>query len=374
MKEVAAHVGVSTATVSRVINQNGYVAPALQDKVRRAMEALNYHPSALARGLRRQETQSVGVLVPKLSQPFFSLLGYAIEQALFRQGYRTFLCSAEEDPEKESAYLEMLLRQRVDGVILVPTGRSLSNVERLLRTKLPVVLVDRDLPQLQIDRVLSDNVQGAYQVARHLLGLGHQRIAVVGAEPHSESIARRLTGVRQALGEAGIRPTEERLATSTGEQFQLGFVTAQRLLRQRPPPTAVIALTDMLAVGVLHGAWKAGLQLPEDLSVTGFDDIPLASYVLPELTTVAQPITQMGERAVHRLLQLVQERLVRLAADPELKPECAVLPTRLIVRSSTARLGGGVAPSHTQPESERRAQETGPKTQDAPLSSTLSIF
>jgi LacI family transcriptional regulator len=138
------------------------------------------------------------------------------------------------------------------------------------------------------------------------------------------------------LGEAGIRPTEEHLATSTGEQFQLGFVTAQRLLRQRPPPTAVIALTDMLAVSVLHGAWKAGLQLPEDLSVTGFDDIPLASYVLPELTTVAQPTTQMGERAVHRLLRLVQERLVRLAADPELKPECAVLPTRLIVRSSTA--------------------------------------
>jgi LacI family transcriptional regulator len=350
MKEVAAHVGVSTATVSRVINQNGYVAPALQDKVRRAMEALNYHPSALARGLRRQETQSVGVLVPKLSQPFFSLLGYAIEQALFRQGYRTFLCSAEEDPEKESAYLEMLLRQRVDGTILVPTGRSLANVERLLRTKLPVVLVDRDLPQLQIDRVLSDNVQGAHLVARHLLGLGHQRIAVVGAEPQSESMARRLTGIRQALNEAGIRPTEEHLATGTGEQFELGFVTAQRLLRQRAPPTAVIALTDMLAVGVLHGAWKAGLQLPEDLSVTGFDDIPLASYVLPELTTVAQPITQMGERAVHRLLQLVQERLVGLVEDRELKPECVVLPTRLIVRSSTAPPKDGSAEGLRRPK------------------------
>ena len=215
MKEVAARAGVSIATVSRVINQNGYVAPALQDKVRRTMGALNYQPSALARGLRRQETQSVGVLVPKLSQPFFSVLGYAIEQALFTQGYRAFLCSAEEDPGKESAYLEMLLRQRVDGVILVPTGRSLTNVERLLRTKLPVVLVDRDLAALQVDRVLSDNVSGGYQIARHLLDLGYRRIAVIGAEPHSESIARRLAGVRQALGEAGIKPTEECLATST---------------------------------------------------------------------------------------------------------------------------------------------------------------
>jgi LacI family transcriptional regulator len=336
MKEVADIAGVSIATVSRVINQSRYVAPNLQETVRRTMDALNYQPSALARGLRRQETQSIGVLVPKVSQPFFSLLGYAIEQALFRQGYRTFLCSAEEDLEKESAYLEMLLRQRVDGVILVPTGRSLANIERLLRSGLPVVLVDRDLPALQVDRVLSDNVQGAHQLARHLLDLGHHRIALLGAEPHSESIARRLVGVRQALAEAGIKPTEEHLAADTGQQFELGFVTAQRLLQQRPAPTAVIALTDMLAVGVLHGAWKTGRQLPEELSVTGFDDIPLSSYVWPELTTVAQPVTQMGERAVHCLLRRIQQRTPGLVADPDFKPESVLLPTRLIIRSSTA--------------------------------------
>jgi len=366
MKEVAARAGVSIATVSRVINQNGYVATALQDKVRRTMGALNYQPSALARGLRRQETQSVGVLVPKLSQPFFSLLGHVIEQELFTQGYRAFLCSAEEDPDKESAYLEMLLRQRVDGVILVPTGRSLTNVERLLRTKLPVVLVDRDLPALKVDRVLSDNVSGGYQIARHLLDLGHQRIAVIGAEPHSESIARRLAGVRQALDEAGIKPTEECLALSTGEQFKLGFSITQRLSRQRRRPTAVIALTDMLAVGALHGAWKAGLQLPADLSVTGFDDIPLASYVLPELTTIAQPITQMGERAVHRLLRLVQKHLLHLGEDPELKPECVVLRTCLIVRNSTLApptFGSeGVLPSPKRKNDAKRTQSTKPKT------------
>jgi len=336
MKEVAYRAGVSTATVSRVINQNGYVAPALQEKVRRTMEMLNYQPSALARGLRRQETRCVGVLVPQISQPFFSQLGYAIEHALFNQRYRTFLCSAEEDSDKEAAYIEMLLRQRVDGVILVPTGRSLANVERLLRSNVAVVLVDRDLPDLQIDRVLSDNVQGAYQVAHYLLGLGHQRIAIVGAEPHSESVARRLSGVRQALSEAGIRPTSEHLAAGTGQQFKLGLVTVQRLMRLRNPPTALIALTDMLAVGAIHGAWKAGLRLPADLSVTGFDDIPLASYVLPELTTIAQPTTKMGERTVHRLLQLIAERQVQLVETVELKPECVLLPTRLIVRRSTA--------------------------------------
>lgn len=337
MKEVAARAGVSTATVSRVINQNGYVARAVQDKVRRTMEALNYQPSALARGLRRQETQSIGVLIPKLAQPFFSLLGYAIEQALFRQGYRAFLCSAEEDPEKEAAYLEMLLRQRVDGIILVPTGRSVANVERLLRTGLPIVLVDRDLPALLVDRVLSDNFQGGYGIGRHVLDLGHRRIAVIGAEPHSESMVRRLAGISQALGEAGAEPKEEWLLIGTGEQFGLGLTASQRLLRHRPPPTAIVALTDTLALGVLHGAWKAGLQLPGELSVTGFDDIPLASYVLPELTTVAQPITEMGERTVERLLQLVRARCRpggHDAAAPE--PQRVVLPTRLVVRDSTA--------------------------------------
>ena len=318
MKEVASRAGVSTATVSRVINQNGYVAPALQEKVRRTMEVVNYQPSALARGLRRQETRCVGVLVPKISQPFFSQLAYAIEQALFKKGYRTFLCSAEENPAKEAAYVEMLLRQRAGGVIVVPTGRSLANVERLLRSNVSVVLVDRDLPDLQIDRVLSDNVQGAYQIANHLLSLGHQRIAIVGAEPHSESIARRLSGVRQALSEAGISPTSEHLATDTGEQFEVGLVTVQRLMRRHNPPTALIALTDMLAVGAIHGAWQAGLQVPADLSVTGFDDIPLASYIWPELTTVVQPITQMGERAVDRLLQLLEERLGHHAGPLEL--------------------------------------------------------
>ena len=168
------------------------------------------------------------------------------------------------------------------------------------------------------------------------------------------------------MGEAGIKPTEECLATGTGEQFKLGFATTQRLSRQRRRPTAVIALTDMLAVGALHGAWKVGLQLPADLSVTGFDDIPLASYVLPELTTVAQPITQMGERAVHRLLRLFKEHLVRLVEDPEPKAECVVLPTCLIVRNSTVappdvRLGGSATPPKAQNDA-KRTQNTKPKT------------
>lgn len=329
MKRVAERAGVSIATVSRVINRNGYVAPYLQEKVLLAMESLHYQPSALARGLRRRETQTVGVLVPQLAQPFFSSLGYAIEKTLFAHGYRAFLCSAEEDQEKESAYIEMLLRQRADGIILVPTGQSLANVGRLLRAKIPIVLVDRDLPGLDVDRILSDNFGGAHDICRHLIELGHSRIGVIGTPQYSESMARRLAGVKEALSEAGIKLHDELLAMGASEQFELGFTATRRFLQLSQPPTAVIALTDVIGVGALHAAWKAGLALPRDLSVTGFDDVALASYTLPELTTVAQPVVEMGEQAVQRLLERIR--------NPAVEARRTVLPTSLVVRSSTAR-------------------------------------
>jgi LacI family transcriptional regulator len=341
MKRVAECAGVSIATVSRVINRNGYVAPYLQEKVLLAMESLHYQPSALARGLRRQETQTVGVLVPQLAQPFFSSLAYAIEKTLFARQYRAFLCSAEEDLEKESAYIEMLLRQRADGIILVPTGQSLANVERLLRIKVPIVLVDRDLPGLNVDRILSNNFGGAYQISRHLIELGHDRIGVVSAPQYSGSMARRLAGVKKALGEAGLELEDELVVVGANEQFELGFTATQRFLQLPRPPTAVVALTDVIGVGALHAAWKAGLMLPRDLSVTGFDDVALASYTLPELTTVAQPVTEMGEQAVQRLLERIRH--------PQLDARRTVLPTRLVVRSSTASPAGANQEGHAAP-------------------------
>jgi len=198
------------------------------------------------------------------------------------------------------------LRQRADGIILVPTGQSLANIERLLRIKVPIVLVDRDLPGLGIDRILSNNFGGAYQICRHLIELGHHRIDVISAPLYSGSMARRLAGVKKALSDAGIELGDELLVTGANEQFELGFAATRRFLQLPRPPTAVIALTDVIRLGALHAAWKAGLGLPRDLSVTGFDDVALASYTLPELTTVAQPIAEMGEQAVQRLLERIR--------------------------------------------------------------------
>jgi len=328
MKRVAERAGVSVATVSRVVNKSGFVAPPLQKVVMEAMEALRYHPSAVARGLRTRETRSIGVLVPQLSQPFFSSLAYAIERTLFSHGYRAFLCSAEEDAAEESAYIDMLLGQRVDGLILVPTGQSMANVQRVLEAKVCVILVDRDLPTIKIDRVLSDNFNGAYKLARHLIDLGHRRIGIISAPQHSGSIARRLAGISHAFQEAGIRQEQCLFAEGAQEQFELGFTVAHEFLQSSRPPTAVIALTDVIAVGALHAAWKAGLALPRDLSVTGFDDIPLARYTMPELTTAAQPAFEMGKQAALRLLRRVKK--------PDLKVNRTLLPTSIVIRGSTS--------------------------------------
>jgi len=328
MKRVAERAGVSVATVSRVVNKSGFVAPPLQKVVMEAMEALRYHPSAVARGLRTRETRSIGVLVPQLSQPFFSSLAYAIERTLFGHGYRAFLCSSEENAAEESAYIDMLLGQRVDGLILVPTGQSMANVQRVLQAKVCVILVDRDLPTLRIDRVLSDNFDGAYRLARHLIDLGHRRIGVISAPHHSGSIARRLAGINHAFYGAEIQQDQRLFAEGALEQFELGFSVTQEFLQSSRPPTAVIALTDIIAVGALHAAWKAGLSLPRDLSVTGFDDVPLARYTMPELTTAAQPVFEMGKQAALRLLRRISK--------PDVKARRTLLPTSIVIRSSTA--------------------------------------
>ncbi|MDQ3399259.1 MAG: LacI family transcriptional regulator, partial [Deinococcota bacterium] len=321
VKEVAKAAKVSVATVSRVISGAGYVSPQLKERVQAAMATLSYHPSAVARSLRTQQTYNVGVLIPQIDHPFFSTLTFAIEGTLFKSQYRCFVCSAEENPQKEEAYIDALLSQRVGGVILVPTGQQEAGVRRLLAQGVPVVLIDRDLPTVEVDRVLSDNYHGAAELTRHLVALGHRRLGVIGTSESSQAMSERLRGTRETLLEAGLEPAEPCLQAPL-EQFGAGYETAIRLLARSPRPTAIMALTDVMAVGVMHAATDLGLTLPGDLSVTGFDDIPLASHVLPALTTVAQPLHAMGSAAA----ELLRKRM----AGPGSAPERTVLPTRLV--------------------------------------------
>ncbi len=334
IKQVADYAEVSVATVSRVINNSGYVSQDLQQRVHHAMDVLNYQPSALAQSLRSQRTQVVGVLIPQLDQPFFSALTFSIEQALFANDYRTLICSSEENREKEDAYIDMLTRQRVDGVIFAPTGRqSADNVRYLLERKVPVVIVDRDLSEIrEVNRVLTDNYQGGYDGMRYLLEIGHKRIGIIGAPVYSEAMTERIRGTQQALIDFGVEPTHEMLITGVLQQFEMGYAAARTLLEKSPPPTAIFALTDVMAVGVIHLAAMLGLRLPEDLSIMGFDDIPLASHVVPELTTIAQPIYQIGETAAQLLVKQMQDYSTSVTT--------VVLKDELVLRKSTVSYKG----------------------------------
>lgn len=328
IKQVADLAKVSVATVSRVVNNTGYVSADLRERVEQAMHNLNYKPSALARSLRRQETLTIGVLLPQLNQPFFSTLAFAMEKTLFANDYKTIICSSEEDPQKEAAYIDMLLRQRVDGVLMVSCGQTTDNINRLINGRVPTVLVDRDIPGIDINRVLCDNLSGGCQGIRHLLELGHRRIAIIGGPGFSRPTDERIKGIKLGYEQLNIPFDEVIFMRSALNEFESGYQVAQELLRQPERPTAIFALTDVTAVGVLHAAAENNLWLPTDLSVVGFDNIPLARHSLPALTTVAQPIYAMGETAAALLVEHLRGNLTGT--------KTITLPTELITRNSTS--------------------------------------
>jgi len=329
IKEVAQHAGVSVATVSRVVNNKGYVSDDLRQRVQDAMRLLDYKPSAVARSLRRQESLTIGVLVPGMHQPFFATLAHVIQRTLFERNYRTLMCSSEEDGDKETEYVDMLVRQRVDGAIIAPTGQE-SEAIKMISAKIPVVLVDRDLPHIEVNRILANNYQGGYDAIEHLINLGHRRIAIIGGPPYSDAMQQRTRGADQAMHDAGLAFDPALVIMSDLIEFDMGFRSALHIFKNHTPiPTAIFALNDVVAVGIMHAAAEVGLRLPDDLSVIGFDDIPLAQYMIPSLTTIAQPIYEMGERAAQLLLN-------RLATGTATPYESIELEMKLKKRASTA--------------------------------------
>ena len=330
VKQVAEVAEVSVATVSRVLNGNGFVSADLKARVYDAVEALHYRPSLLARGLRTQQTFNIGVLIPQIDHPFFGILTFGIEKALFEQHYRCFVCSAEENSDKENAYIEALLGQQVSGLIIVPTTSAGESVKKFVDQQVPVVLVDRDLPGAKVDRVLSNNYEGAYELASYILNLGHRDVTIIGTSADSWAMTDRVRGIEQAFNDAETAETLSFHFQEPLEQFRAGYEVGLRVLSKTPRPTAVMALTDVIAVGVLHASSELNIHVPTELSVTGFDDIPLALHVIPPLTTVAQPLQEMGSAAANLLLSKI--------ANPLRLPQQQILPTRLVKRRSTARV------------------------------------
>jgi LacI family transcriptional regulator, galactose operon repressor len=330
MNDVARVAQVSIATVSHVINSTRFVSPERVERVHAAMRELDYMPDATARSLRVGRTQTLGLVIPDNSNPFFAELARSIEEAGFEAGYTTIFGNSIERPDRERQYVRTLLSKRVDGLIIAPSRTRDRALTTLLRkAKIPIVVVDREGALPGADVVVYDNVDGSRQAAEHLLELGHTDFASVAGPPDLIPAAERLEGFLSALSDAGLTVPEEGVVAADFH-FEGGRDATAKLLEGGHPFTALFAANDLMAAGAIRELTARGLSVPRDVSVVGFDDVPLAEMTSPALTTVRQPLQAMGDTAVSVLLS-------RIAGTGSDKPGRHVLPTSLVVRDSTAR-------------------------------------
>ncbi|WNW10634.1 LacI family DNA-binding transcriptional regulator [Pseudomonas sp. DTU_2021_1001937_2_SI_NGA_ILE_001] len=326
IKDVAALAGISYTTVSHVLNNTRPVSDAVRRKVEAAIAQLDYVPSAVARSLKAKATSTIGLLIPNGMNPYFAELARGIEDHCERNGFCVILCNSDDDPQKQRGYLRVLLEKRVDGMIVSSVDGDAGIAGGLAGVRTPTVIVDRELDGVEADLVRIDHEQGAWLATRHLLALGHQRIACI-AGPSGTLVSKlRLAGFQRALQEAGIAPRAEwmlhcEFTSPAGYQVATALLEGER-------PTAVFSGNDMIGIGVLRAAAERGIQVPRELSVIGFDDIQLSRFVYPALTTVGQSVTQLGEAAA--------ERLLRRIANPATPVEKLLVGPSVVVRESTA--------------------------------------
>ena len=326
IREVAESAGVSYATVSHVINNTRLVSQETRQRVLAAMDALNYRPNALARSLRQGKTNTIGLVLPDSANPFFAEISRGIEDEAFKKGYSVFLCNTELDTERELFYVDVLSKKQVDGIIFVAAGDQADSMDFLIHRNMPVVMIDRNLPNVEADAVLTDNQLGGYLATRHLLELGHTRIACIAGPSSITPSAERIIGYRNALEEAGLS-YDEGLILRGDYHAQSGMELTHTILAMTPRPTAVFALNDLMELGALRAAAESGCSVPDDLAVVGYDDLELAQFTNPSLTTIAQPKKEIGTQAVNLLVGRI--------SDKSRPPSRLVLPPELIIRRST---------------------------------------
>jgi DNA-binding LacI/PurR family transcriptional regulator len=330
MREVAELAGVSTATVSRVLSGSRRSEATTRQRVLSAAEQLAYRPSATARALRRRATQTLGLLVTDIENPFFPEVVRAVEDAAHLRGYGLLLCNAADDPQRELAYLNLLLERRVDGVVIASSRVTRRHAALLARSPVPVVLVNSEARGSGLPAITTDNRRAARLAAEHLLRLGHTNLAHVTAPAVNAAAGLRLAGVRDAM-RAARAPSELAIAMGDGH-VEAGERAVAELLARVPGLTAIACYNDLTAIGALRAARACGRRVPADLSVVGFDDIDLAGWTDPPLTTVAQPTAEMGRLAVEHLAS----RLEPGAPSADQRSEVVHLPAVLVERGTTA--------------------------------------
>jgi LacI family transcriptional regulator len=324
IRDVAKLAGVSVATVSRVINKLGGVRPETEKRIECAMEELHYIPNVLARSVASKKTKLIGMIVPDVENPFFAAVYSGADKAVREYGYTTFLGGSNDTEEREDELLQTILEHQASGILLTPARVKTGWLDRI-GSRVPICLIDRDTPGADCDRVLVDNRRGTYEATKLFIQKGHKKLSIITGPMDSTPGRERFEGFKQCLGDFGIEWNPDYIQIGDfreGSGYQLG----KRLLEMPDPPTAILSSNNLMTIGLLETIHNSNFQIGTDVGVIGFDDLPIATLMKPNLTVVSRPMREMGECAADMLMQRIQ--------NPEMAKRTVIMTPHLIVRGS----------------------------------------
>lgn len=331
IKDIAKQAGVSHATVSRALNGNSAISDATTVKIRELASEMGYSPSAAARGLKTNRSSVIGVIVSHLDNPYFSEIVQGIEDEVQGTGYSLFFASSHLNPENEKNIIKAFAEHRVDGVIICSIIVEKEQADTLRQHGMPIVVINRQSPDKFNGSISHDDLDGARQVTRHLLELGHHRIGYLGNKLAARINDQRLSGFQKESAAAGITPDASMICNCIGGEIENGFTGMNQLLSSPQRPTAVFCFNDLMAIGALKALSDAGIAVPSQMSLVGFDNIEYSAYTQPPLTTFDQPKRDIGIEAARLLLDLIQSE-----KPLSTFPSSHVMRGQLLVRASTA--------------------------------------
>lgn len=322
IKDVAKTAGVSIATVSRVLANKDAIKEETRQKVLKAVKKLNYRPNLIARSLRAQKSNKIGLVVSDIRNPFFTAIGRAVEDAAYEQGYSVLMCNTDENPEKEELYLNLMHDENVAGVIFSPTHQFAAKLSTYKPT-MPFVIIDRAVDSKEMDMVLLDNVTAAYELTTHLIENGFKNIAGLFGDS-SVTGQERSRGFHKALKDNQLNPIA---AHFIAPQIRQGYETTTELLKQKNRPNAIFTSNSLLTAGAFQAIRDCGLKIPNDVAIVGFDETTWASLVEPPITLIAQPTAEIGRSATELLFQKIE--------DPNRMSKTMILKGSLVARGSS---------------------------------------
>lgn len=327
ISDVAQAAGVSVATVSRVINGNANVSPETLEKVQKAIQNLNYRPNLLGRDLRRTKSERVLVLLPSISNPFYSEIVKGIEDVANESGYSIMLCNTDSDIKREKKYIKMLKSRLADGAILMASEMNCEELTELSE-EVPMVQCCEYKEGIPVPHVSIDNEKAAYKAVKHLISLGHRKIAFIGANNQFLSSFLRKKGYLRALAEENIEHNPAYVCYGD-YSYKSGLRNMKKLLDMKERPTAVFCISDIMAIGAIRSAMEEKLKVPEDLAVCGFDNIYFSRMFTPSVTTVSQPMYDLGCTAMELLIKMIEKKSTEAGHR--------FLEHELIIRESTVK-------------------------------------